>query len=78
MRVKLNEHDYLWMQARESFFRGNNRLTKPETEELFRIWYRLTGQEYGSSRCGRCVAGVRTKLWKVYLEQRDNPDIITT
>jgi len=77
MRVKLNEHDYLWMQARESFFRGNNRLTKPETEELFRIWYRLTGQEYGSSRCGRCVAGVRTKLWKVYLEQRDNPDIIS-
>lgn len=78
MKVKLNDHDYLWMQARESFFRGNNRLTKPETEELFRIWYRLTGQEYGSSRCGRCVAGVRTKLWKVYLEQRDNPDIITT
>ena len=78
MKVRLNDHDYLWMQARESFFRGNNRLTKPETEELFRIWYRLTGQEYGSSRCGRCVAGVRSKLWKVYLEQRDNPDIITT
>ena len=77
MKVRLDDHDYLWMQARESFFRGNNRLTKPETEELFRIWYRLTGQEYGSSRCGRCVAGVRTKLWKVYLEQRDNPDIIT-
>ena len=76
MKVRLDDHDYLWMQARESFFRGNNRLTKPETEELFRIWYRLTGQEYGSSRCGRCVAGVRTKLWKVYLEQRDNPDII--
>ena len=77
MKVRLNDHDYLWLQARESFFRGNNRLTKPETEELFRIWYRLTGQEYGSSRCGRCVAGVRSKLWKVYLEQRNNPDIIT-
>lgn len=76
--VKLTERDYLWIQARESYFRGNNRFTKPETEELFRIWYRLTGQDYGSSRCGRCVAGMRSKLWKQYLIERDNPDIIST
>jgi len=77
MELKFTDHDYQWMQARESFFRGNNRLTKPETEELFRIWYRLTGQQYGTSRCGRCVAGVRSKLWKQYLKERDNPNIIS-
>ena len=77
MKVKLNDHDYAWLQAREAYFRGNNRLTKPENEELFNIWYRTTGQQYGSSRCGRCVAGVRSKLWKIYLEQSNNPDIIT-
>ena len=74
--MKFTDRDYKWMQEREVYFRGNNRLTKPETEELFRIWYRLTGQEYGSSRCGRCVAGMRSKLWKQYLIERDNPNII--
>ena len=75
MKFKLNERDYKWIQARESYFRGNNRFTKAENEEMFRIWYRLTGQEYGSSRCGRCVSEMRTKLWKQYLIERDNPDI---
>ena len=75
MKFKLNERDYKWIQIRESYFRGNNRFTKEENEELFRIWYRLTGQEYGSSRCGRCVSEMRSKLWKQYLIERDNPDI---
>ena len=74
--MKFTDRDYKWMQDREVYFRGNNRLTKPETEELFRIWYRLTGQEYGSSRCGRCVSDMRSKLWKQYLIERDNPNII--
>ena len=77
MKLKLTERDYEWMQAREAFFRGNNRFTKPEVEELFRIYYRLTGVEYGSSRCGRCVSGVRQKLWNQYLKERDNPNIIS-
>lgn len=77
MRVKLTDHDYEWIQAREAIFRGNNKLTKNENNELFNIYRRLTGEQYGSNRCGRCVASVRSKLWKQYLKEKDNPDIIT-
>lgn len=73
---QLNERDYLWVQAREGDFVGNNRFTKEDNEELFRILRRATGIDKGSSRCGRCVAGARSEVFKLYLRMKDNPNII--
>lgn len=75
--IRLNDNDYRWVQSREPAFRGNNKLTKGDIEELFAILRRATGVDKGSTRCGRCVSGARSEVWKIYLSQRDNPDIIT-
>lgn len=75
--IRLNDNDYRWVQEREGTFVGNNKLTKNDIEEMFRILRRATGVDKGSTRCGRCVGSARSELFKIYLNQRNNPDIIT-
>ena len=77
MRYQLNDEDYSWIQAREIYFRGNNKWSKQEMLHSFEIWERVFGKPKKFTGCGRCAMNVRQDLWRIYLLQRDNPNIIT-
>jgi hypothetical protein len=74
---KLLQEEIDWIAEREIKFKGNIRFTREEVEWTFGVWSRRQGRKVKPSGCGRCAMNVRQNLWRLYLLERDNPDIIS-
>ena len=51
------ETDYMWLSQRERYLYVSTRMTTEETQTMYDIYNRLTGESKKPNGCGACLRG---------------------